>query len=160
VNIFPFIGRRKRAAQCQAGVPATESLLVPPTPPLVMILSDRDRQGGELTVLITAEHKRSKDRYGASRMYTERCRKGHSHSRKRVGRLMHRVGLRREVATVEDRYSPARGRCRTASWTTTVPPNSKTLITARSSTYPDRIISTVRGIGTTPSASEGVSHAG
>jgi putative transposase len=54
---------------------------------------DRDREDAGLTVLITAEHKRSRGRYGAPRIHAELRRKGHRHSRKRVARLMRQAGL-------------------------------------------------------------------
>ena len=54
---------------------------------------DRDRQDAGLTRLITAERKRSKDRYGAPRIHAELRRQGRRHSRKRVARLMRRAGL-------------------------------------------------------------------
>jgi transposase InsO family protein len=54
---------------------------------------DRDRQDSGLTVLIRAEHKRSKGRYGAPRIHAELRRQGHRHSRKRVARLMRQAGL-------------------------------------------------------------------
>ena len=47
---------------------------------------DRDRQDAGLTVLITAEHKRSKGRYGAPRIHAELRGQGRRHSRKRVAR--------------------------------------------------------------------------
>ncbi|HXZ74357.1 MAG TPA: IS3 family transposase, partial [Streptosporangiaceae bacterium] len=56
--------------------------------------SDRDRQDAELTALITAEHKRSRGRYGAPRICAELRRQGRRHSRKRVARLMRQRGLR------------------------------------------------------------------
>jgi transposase InsO family protein len=55
--------------------------------------SERDRQDAELTTRITAEHKRSKGRYGAPRIHAELRRQGRRHSRKRVARLMRRAGL-------------------------------------------------------------------
>ncbi|MGH3163795.1 MAG: IS3 family transposase [Streptosporangiaceae bacterium] len=55
--------------------------------------SDRDRGDAELAVLIKAEHKRSKGRYGAPRIHAELRRQGRRHSRKRVARLMRRAGL-------------------------------------------------------------------
>ena len=55
--------------------------------------SERDRQDAELTVLITAEHKRSRGRYGAPRIHAELRRQGRRHSRKRVARLMREAGL-------------------------------------------------------------------
>ena len=42
---------------------------------------------------ITAEHKRSKGRYGAPRIHAELRRQGRRHSRKRVARLMRQAGL-------------------------------------------------------------------
>ena len=53
---------------------------------------DRDREDAELTVLITAEYKRSKGRYGAPRICAGLRHKGHRHSRKRIARLMRRGG--------------------------------------------------------------------
>ena len=41
---------------------------------------DRDRDDADLTVLITAEHKRSRGRYGARRIHAELRRQGHRHS--------------------------------------------------------------------------------
>ena len=55
--------------------------------------SDRDRQDAKLTVLITAEHKRSRRRYGAPRIHAELRGQGRRHSRKRVARLMRQAGL-------------------------------------------------------------------
>ena len=55
--------------------------------------SDRDRQVAGLTVLIRAEHKRSKGRYGAPRIHAELRRQGRRHSRKRIARLMRQAGL-------------------------------------------------------------------
>jgi transposase InsO family protein len=57
-------------------------------------LSDRDRDDAELTVLISAEHKRSRGRYGVPRVHAELRRQGRRHSRKRVARLMRQAGLR------------------------------------------------------------------
>src|ERR1700748_1968875 len=54
---------------------------------------DRDREDAALTVLIKAEHKRSKGRYGAPRIHAELRRQGRRHSRKRVARLMRQAGL-------------------------------------------------------------------
>ena len=54
---------------------------------------DRARQDAELTVLIKAEHTRSRGRYGAPRIHAELRRQGRRHSRKRVARLMRRAGL-------------------------------------------------------------------
>jgi hypothetical protein len=51
---------------------------------------DRDREDAELTVLITAEYKRSKGQYGAPRICAGLRHKGHRHSRKRIARLMRR----------------------------------------------------------------------
>ena len=55
--------------------------------------SGRDRQDAELTVLIRAEHKRSRGRYGAPRIHAELRRQGRQHSRKRIARLMRQAGL-------------------------------------------------------------------
>jgi transposase InsO family protein len=60
--------------------------------------SDRDRQDAELTVRITAEHTRSKGRYGAPRICAELRGQGRRHSRKRVARLMRQAGLRGRAA--------------------------------------------------------------
>ena len=54
----------------------------------------RGRQDAELTVLITAEHKRSRGRYGAPRICAELRGQGRRHSRKRIARLMRQAGLR------------------------------------------------------------------
>jgi transposase InsO family protein len=54
---------------------------------------DRDREDAGLTVLITAEHKRSRGRYGAPRIHAELRGQGHRHSRKRIARLMRQAGL-------------------------------------------------------------------
>jgi hypothetical protein len=56
--------------------------------------SDRDRQDAELTVLIRAEHKRSRGRYGSPRIHAELRGQGRRHSRKRIARLMRQHGLR------------------------------------------------------------------
>jgi len=55
--------------------------------------SGRDRADAELTTRITAEHKRSRGRYGAPRIHAELRRQGHRHSRKRIARLMRQAGL-------------------------------------------------------------------
>jgi transposase InsO family protein len=55
--------------------------------------SGRDREDAGLTLLITAEHKRSKGRYGAPRIHAELRRQGRRHSRKRIARLMRQAGL-------------------------------------------------------------------
>jgi transposase InsO family protein len=55
---------------------------------------DHDRQDADLTVLIKAEHTRSKGRYGAPRIHAELRRQGRRYSRKRVARLMRQHGLR------------------------------------------------------------------
>ena len=79
--------------------------------------SDRDRQDAELTVLIKAEHKRSKGRYGAPRIHAELRRQGRRHSRKRIARLMRQAGLagraprRWKKTTIPDPAAAARGRC-------------------------------------------------
>jgi putative transposase len=54
----------------------------------------QDRQDAGLTVLIKAEHKRSKGRYGAPWIHAELRGQGRRHSRKRVARLMRQAGLR------------------------------------------------------------------
>jgi transposase InsO family protein len=45
-------------------------------------------------VLIKAEHKRSRDRYGAPRIHAELRHQGRRHSRKRIARLMRQASLR------------------------------------------------------------------
>ena len=55
--------------------------------------SGQAREDAGLTVLITAEHKRSRGRYGAPRIHAELRRKGHRHGRKRIARLMRQAGL-------------------------------------------------------------------
>ena len=59
---------------------------------------DRDREDAGLTVLIRAEHKRSRGRYGAPRIHAELRRQGRRHSRKRIARLMRQAGLRGRAA--------------------------------------------------------------
>jgi transposase InsO family protein len=60
--------------------------------------SARDREDAELTVLITAEHKRSRGRYGAPRIHAGLRRQGRRPSRKRIARLMRQAGLRGKAA--------------------------------------------------------------
>jgi transposase InsO family protein len=55
--------------------------------------SGRDCADAGLTARITAEHKRSRGRYGAPRIHAELRRQGRRHSRKRVARLMRQAGL-------------------------------------------------------------------
>jgi transposase InsO family protein len=75
---------------------------------------DRDRQDAGLTVLIRAEHKRSKGRYGAPRIHAELRRQGHCHPRKRIARLMRQAGLarrtpkRQKKTTIPDPAAAAR----------------------------------------------------
>ena len=59
--------------------------------------SDRDREDAELTMRISAEHKRSRSRYGAPGIHAELRRQGR-HSRKRIARLMRQAGLRGRAA--------------------------------------------------------------
>jgi transposase InsO family protein len=94
VNCYPFIeaekqGRRsvKRACELLKVSRAAYYAARGDAP------SERDRQDAELTVLITAEHKRSRGRYGAPRIHAELRRQGRRHSRKRVARLMREAGL-------------------------------------------------------------------
>jgi hypothetical protein len=76
--------------------------------------SGRDRADAELTTRITAEHKRSRGRYGAPRIHAELRRQGHRHSRKRIARLMRQAGLagrapRRQMkTTIPDPAATAR----------------------------------------------------
>jgi putative transposase len=76
--------------------------------------SGRDRADAELTTRITAEHKRSRGRYGAPRIHAELRRQGHRHSRKRIARLMCQAGLagraprRRKKTTIPDPAATAR----------------------------------------------------
>jgi transposase InsO family protein len=53
----------------------------------------RGREDAELTVLITAEHKRSRGCYGAPRIHAELRGQGRRHSRKRIARLMRQAGI-------------------------------------------------------------------
>ena len=69
---------------------------------------DRDRQDAGLTMLIRAEHKRSKGRYGAPRIHAELRRQGRRHSRKRIARLMRQAGLAGTQAVEED-HDPGPG---------------------------------------------------
>ena len=55
--------------------------------------SGRDRADADLIARITAEHKRSRGRYGAPRIHAELRRQGRRHSRKRIARLMRQAGL-------------------------------------------------------------------
>ena len=54
----------------------------------------RDREDAELTTRITAEHERSRGRYGAPRVHVGLRGQGRRHSRKRIARLMRQHGLR------------------------------------------------------------------
>jgi len=94
VNVYPFIEaekvqRRNVKRACELLKVSCAAYYAARTgqPP------DRDRQDAGLTRLITAERKRSKDRYGAPRIHAELRRQGRRHSRKRVARLMRRAGL-------------------------------------------------------------------
>ena len=94
MNVYPFIeaekqGRRnvKRACELLKVSRAAYYAAREGQP------CDRDRQDAGLTVLIRAEHKRSKGRDGAPRIHAELRRKGHLHSRKRIARLMRQAGL-------------------------------------------------------------------
>jgi len=94
VNVYPFIeaekqGRRNVKRACELlKVSRTAYYAARDGQPC-----DRDRQDAGLTVLIRAEHKRSKGRYGAPRIHAELRRQGRRHSRKRIARLMRQAGL-------------------------------------------------------------------
>jgi transposase InsO family protein len=95
VNVYPFIEAEK--AQQRNVKRACELLKVSRAAYYAARggqLSDRDRDDAELTVLISAEHKRSRGRYGVPRVHAELRRLGRRHSRKRVARLMRQAGLR------------------------------------------------------------------
>ena len=71
---------------------------------------DRDRQDAELAVLIKAEHKRSKGRYGAPRIHAELQADGHRVGKKRVARLMRQERLvarrrKRRVRTTDSTHA-------------------------------------------------------
>jgi hypothetical protein len=72
--------------------------------------SGRDRADAELTTRITAEHKRSRGRYGAPRIHAELRRQGHRHSRKahRPADAPGRAG-RAGAAAVEEDHDPRSG---------------------------------------------------
>jgi transposase InsO family protein len=94
VNVYPFIEAEK--AQRRNVKRACELLKVSRAAYYAARddgPSDRDRQDAELTARITAEHKRSRGRYGAPRIHAELRGQGRRHSRKRVARLMRRAGL-------------------------------------------------------------------
>jgi transposase InsO family protein len=99
VNCYPFIEAEKAR---QRNVKRACALLEVSRAAYYAARQDqpagRDREDAELTVLITAEHKRSKGRYGAPRIHAELRGKGHRHSRKRIARLMRRAGLRGKAA--------------------------------------------------------------
>jgi transposase InsO family protein len=99
VNVYPFVEAEK-AQQCNVKR-ACELLKVSRAAYYAARGGqpcDRDRQDAELTVRITAEHKRSKGRYGAPRICAELRGQGRRHSRKRVARLMRQAGLRGRAA--------------------------------------------------------------
>ena len=94
MNVYPFIeaekqGRRnvKRACELLKVSRAAYYAARGDVP------SERDRQDAGLTTRITAEHKRSRGRYGAPRIHAELRRQGRRHSRKRIARLMRQAGL-------------------------------------------------------------------
>ena len=94
MNVYPFIeaekqGRRnvKRACELLKVSRAAYYAARAGQP------SGRDRADAGLTARITAEHKRSRGRYGAPRIHAELRRQGRRHSRKRIARLMRQAGL-------------------------------------------------------------------
>jgi hypothetical protein len=95
VNVYPFTGAEKAGSR---NVKRAGELLKVSRAAYYAARGDRpcdrDREDAELAVLITAEHKRSRGRYGAPRIHAELRGKGHRHSRKRVARLMRQRGLR------------------------------------------------------------------
>jgi HTH-like domain len=99
VNVYPFIEAEK--AQQRNVKRACELLKVSRAAYYAARtgqLSDHDRDDAGLTLRITAEHKRSKGRYGAPRICAELRGQGRRHSRKRVARLMRQAGLRGRAA--------------------------------------------------------------
>jgi len=94
VNVYPFIEAEK--AQQRNVKRACELLKVSRAAYYAARASQpsgRDRADAGLTARITAEHKRSRGRYGAPRIHAELRRQGRRHSRKRVARLMRQAGL-------------------------------------------------------------------
>jgi transposase InsO family protein len=99
VNIYPFIEAEK--AQQRNVKRACELLKVSRAAYYAARDGqpcDRDRQDADLTVVIKAEHKRSRGRYGAPRIHAELAHQGRRHSRKRIARLMRQAGLRGRAA--------------------------------------------------------------
>ena len=99
MNVYPFIEAEK--AQQRNVKRACELLKVSRAAYYAARtgqLSDHDRDDAGLTLRITAEHKRSKGRYGAPRICAELRGQGRRHSRKRVARLMRQAGLRSRAA--------------------------------------------------------------
>ena len=94
MNVYPFIEAEKR---CRRNVKRACELLKVSRAAYYAARagqpSGRDRADADLTARITAEHKRSRGRYGAPRIHAELRRQGRCHSRKRVARLMRQVGL-------------------------------------------------------------------
>jgi transposase InsO family protein len=94
VNVYPFIEAEK--AQRRNVKRACELLKVSRAAYYAARggqPSARGREDAELTVLITAEHKRSRGCYGAPRIHAELRGQGRRHSRKRIARLMRQAGI-------------------------------------------------------------------
>jgi transposase InsO family protein len=93
VNVYPFIEAEKR---CRRNVKRACELLKVSRAAFYQHLAGPSRRGradAELTSEIQAVHGESKGRYGAPRVHAALRRRGHSHGRKRVARLMRQAGL-------------------------------------------------------------------
>jgi transposase InsO family protein len=93
VNVYPFIEAEKR---CRRNVKRACELLKVSRAAFyehLKGLSRRDQADAALTSEIQAVHGESKGRYGAPRVHAALRRRGHSHGRKRVARLMRQAGL-------------------------------------------------------------------
>jgi transposase InsO family protein len=93
VSVCPFIEAEKR---CRRNVKRACELLKVSRAAFYEHLkgpSRRDRADAELTSEIRAVHGEPKGRYGAPQVHAALRRRGHSHGRKRVARLMRQAGL-------------------------------------------------------------------
>ena len=93
MNVYPFIEAEKR---CRRNVKRACELLKVSRAAFYQHLAGPSRRGradAELTSEIQAVHGESKGRYGAPRVHAALRRRGRSHSRKRVARLMRQAGL-------------------------------------------------------------------
>lgn len=93
MSVYPFIEAEKR---CRRNVKRACELLKVSRAAFYEHLkgpSRRDQADAELTSEIQAVHGESKGRYGAPRVHAALRRRGRSHGRKRVARLMRQAGL-------------------------------------------------------------------